>query len=127
MAIFDIKKILGGGMRERPEKKSTPPPKEKGPFEKRGSIPRLKFPELFRRGSYSIPWSRGRSKGQLRKMGKEILKERFPNYYGGDISGSEIQREIYKLKRTVPKTGTERNELREQIARLEDAKKRAGL
>jgi len=127
MAIPDIKKIFGEGTGKIPEKKPTPPPKEKGPFEGRGGIPRAKFNSFFKKGPYSIPWSRSRNREQLKKMGKEMLGKRFHNYYGGDISGSEIQREILKLRRTVPKTGAERNALQEQIARLEEVKKRAGL
>ena len=128
MAILDVKKIFsGGGRKEKPGRKLTPPPKAKGPFEKRGGIPRADFKRFFKKGPYSLPWSKGRSQEQLKKMGKGILEKRFRGYYGSDISGSEIQREILKLRRTVPKTGAERAALQEQIARLEEVKKRAGL
>ncbi|PIV65018.1 MAG: hypothetical protein COZ90_00440 [Candidatus Nealsonbacteria bacterium CG_4_8_14_3_um_filter_37_36] len=114
-------------------KKPTPPPKpapiSKGPYEKRGGIPREKFPYFLKKGPSSIPWSRNVKSRQLGAMGEKLLKERFPSYYGRELSGSEIQREIGKLKNAFPraKTGTEQNTIREAIARLEEAKKRAGL
>lgn len=113
----------------QPQKPSKPVPPPKGPYEKRGGIPREKFSEFLKKGPYSIPWSRDRSREQLKKLGEKILKERLPGFYGRDISGSEIQREINRLKiaRGGAKTEAERNALQEQIVRLEEAKKRAGL
>ena len=109
------------------QKPLKPAPVSKGPFEKRGGIPRKEFPQFFKKGPYSIPWSKGRSKEQLGKMGEKILKERFPSYYGRDINAGEIQKEIDRIKRTAPKTRVEGNELQEKIVRLEEAKRRAGL
>lgn len=104
-----------------------PPPPPKSPYEKRGGIPRKDFPLLFEKGPFSIPWSRNRGKQELKKMGGKALKDKFPGFYGPDISGKEIQREIDKLKKTAPQTQAERNNRQEIIARLEDARKRAGL
>jgi hypothetical protein len=115
-------------------KKPTPPPKpapiSKGPYEKRGGIPREKFSGFFKRGPLSIPWSRQMGSMRQKTLGEKLLKERFPRQiYGSDISGREIEREIKKLRYALPKakTGTEQREIREAIARLEEAKKRAGL
>jgi len=109
------------------QKPSKPVPK--GPWEKRGGIPRGKFPGLFRRGPLSMPWSRQRSPSQRKTLGEKILKERFPSYYGPDIQRPEIQREIRKLRYALPKakTGAEQKAIRETIVRLEEAMKRAGL
>lgn len=122
------------GKREVPPRDSFQKPSEpvsvpKGPFEKRGGIPREKFSGLFKKGPYSLPWSRGKGKERLKKMGEEVLRERFPGYYGGDISGSEIQREVGRLKvaRGTARTQAERDRFQEQIVRLEEVKKRAGL
>jgi hypothetical protein len=113
-------------------KKPTPPPKpapiSKGPYEKRGGIPRGKLPGFIRQGPPSIPWSRQRSFVQRKALGEELLK-RFPPYYGSDLSRSEIDREIRKLKIDLSraKTAAEQNKFREMITRLEESKKRAGL
>jgi len=112
----------------QPQKPSKPAPSPpKGPYEKRGGIPRKEFAQLFKKGPFSIPYSRDRSKEELKQLGGKILKERFPSFYGRDISRTEIQREIDRLKRTAPKTEVESNARRETINRLEDVKKRAGL
>jgi len=110
-----------------PQKPASLPPK--GPYEKRGGIPREEFSEFLKKGSYSMPWSRKRGGEQLKRLGEKMLKERFPGYYGRDISGSEIQREIDELKtdKNRLKTKVEQDALQEQIVRLEEAKKRAGL
>jgi len=112
------------------QKPLKPVPVPKGPFEKRGGIPREKFPGFFKKGPYSIPWSRGISSGKQKQMGERLLKERLPRTtYGPDISGGEIQREIRRLRdaRFRAKTKVEQDSLMQDIVRLEDAKKRAGL
>lgn len=114
------------GSRPKPAK-ASPPPAPKGPYEKRGGIPRKDFPFLFEKGPFSMPWSRNRGKEQLKKMGKDVLNSKFPSYYGSDISGKEIQMEIDKLRRSAPKTKAEADARQETITRLEDARKRAGL
>jgi len=113
---------------KRPIPSPKPAPVPKGPYEKRGGIPRVKFPRFTRQGPFSIPYSRQRSFIQRKALGKE-LSERFPPYYGSDISGSEIRREIKKLRYGLPrvKTGAERAAILEKIARLDEVIKRAGL
>jgi len=113
----------------QPQKPSKPVPVPKGPFEKRGGIPRGKFKEFFKKGPCSIPWSRNVKFSQRGVIGEKMLKERFPSYYGSDLSGSEIQREITKLKYAFPKAKTraEQDSIRQDIVRLEETKKRAGL
>jgi len=115
-------------MQPRKPLKPTLPPK--GPWEKRGGVPREKFPGFFKRGPLSIPWSRQMSSSQQKTLAEKLLKERFPRQtYGADIQGWEIQREVKRLKNALPraKTGAEQNTIRQAIARLEEAKKRAGL
>jgi len=63
-------------------------------------------------------------------LGEKLLKERFPyQKYSLDISGREIDREIKKLReeKLRTKTQAEKNTLAQNMARLEEAKKRAGL
>ena len=113
----------------KPTPKTAPKPAPKGPWEKRGSIPREKLPYLFEKGPYSLPYSRGKGRIPLRQMGRELAKK-FPSFYGREISGKEIEREISRIKRfDLPraKTQSEKNKIRETIARWEEAKKRAGL
>ena len=127
MAIPGKKPAIPQGRFQKPLK---PAPVSKGPFEKRGGIPREKFPGFFKKGPYSIPWSRGMSSGKQKQMGERLLKERLPRAtYGLDIQGPEIQREITKLKYAFPKAKTkaEQDSIRQDIVRLEEAKKRAGL
>lgn len=115
----------------QPKKPLKPTPVSKGPYEKRGGIPREKFPYFLKRGPLSIPWSRQMGSRQQKALGEKLLKERFPRQtYGSDISGREIQREINKIIRyDLPraKTNAERIAIKQGIARLEEVKKRAGL
>ena len=127
MGIPVKKQAVPQGRFQKPLK---PAPISKGPFEKRGGIPREKFPGFFKKGPYSIPWSRGISSGKQKQMGERLLKERLPRTtYGSEISGREIQRELRRLReaRFRAKTKVEKDSLMQDIVRLEDAKKRAGL
>ncbi len=121
------KQVAPQGRFQKPLK---PVPVPKGPFEKRGGIPREKFTGFFKKGPYSIPWSREISSGKQKQMGERLLKERLPRTpYGPDISGGEIQKEIRRLRdaRFRAKTKAEQDSLMQDIVRLEDTKKRAGL
>lgn len=111
------------------QKPLEPVPAPKGPYEKRGGIPRRKFARFFKGGPFSMPWSRNVKFSQRGVIGEKILKERFPSYYGSDISGSEIHREVKKLRIAFrrAKTRAEQDAIRHTIVRLEEAKKRAGL
>ncbi len=112
------------------QKPLKPVPVSKGPFEKRGGIPREKFTGFFEKGPFSMPWSREMSSGKQKQVGERLLKERLPRAtYDSDISGGEIQREIRRLRdaRFRAKTKAEQDSLMQDIVRLEDVKKRAGL
>jgi len=113
---------------KRPMPPPKPAPVPKGPYEKRRGIPRGKLLGFTRQGPFSIPYSRQRSFIQRKALGEELSK-RFPPYYGSDISGSEIDREIRKLKIDLSraKTAAEQKKYREMIARLGEIKKRGGL
>lgn len=126
MEIFGKKPVIP---QSRFQKPSKPAPVQKGPFEKQGGIPREKFPGFFKKGPYSIPWSRQVGSRQQKALGEKLLK-RFPQAtYGLDISGPEMQRELGRLRqaRFNAKTKVEQDTLTQDIVRLENAKKRAGL
>jgi len=63
----------------KPTPKPAPKPAPKGPWEKRGSIPREKLPYLFEKGPYSLPYSRGKGRIPLRQMGRELAKNIHPS------------------------------------------------
>jgi len=110
------------------QKPSKPVPK--GPWEGRGSIPRGKWGTFFRGGPSSIFGSRQTTPMQRKALGKKILDTRFPrSTYGAEISGSEMERERRRLEleRMRAKTGAEKKAISAMIARLGEAKKRAGF
>lgn len=129
MALSERKQQLSG----KPQTGSNLPEKNLkfsspgSDYKKMGGIPRNRFSWEMQEGPSTMTWSRNRGKHERKKMGEKILKEMFPGHYGGTISRGEIDREIIKLKRTVPQTQEQKNEIQEVLVRLEDLKKRTGL
>ena len=110
-----------------PGKSSSTP---ETPWKKRGSMPRRDFVRIYKEGPFSMVHSRKVGMLDRKKKAEELLKGRLSySKYGLEISGIEIKKEIIKYKNELlrAKTTAERNDIKGQITRLEDLKKRAGL
>ena len=126
MATFDIKKIFGGGMKEKAEKKPEKAPtpikeakKDTSIFGGKKAISMREAAWKLRKASPYIPGTGGAMLSEQERM--EIVKE-ISKKYGGYLEKGELSRiykDFYKQKGQA-RTGAEKLKIDRKIRWLQD-------
>lgn len=127
MAIFDIKKILGGGIKEKPEKKPGKAPTPIKGVEKDTTIFGGKKAISMREAAWKIrkdphpyiPGSGGKIFSEKERINITKRLSKYGNYLEKGPEHSRIFKELYKEK-TKARTGAEKLKIDREIRYLKE-------